>query len=66
MRTLVIILLVLTTVCASAAKKAKAPREFVTQILEPTGGKIQRPKGCFEGLPSTRCVHRELLRSRGR
>jgi hypothetical protein len=47
MRTLVIILLVLTTVCASAAKKAKAPREFVTQILEPTGGKIQRPKGWF-------------------
>jgi hypothetical protein len=47
MRTLVIILLVLTTVCASAAEKAKAAREFVTQILEPTGGKIQRPKGWF-------------------
>jgi len=56
MRTLVIILLVLTTVCASAAEKAKAPREFVTQILEPTGGKIQRPKGWFyterHSLPS--------------
>ena len=54
--TLAIIMLVLTTVCASAAEKAKAPREFVTQILEPTGGKIQRPKGWFyterHSLPS--------------
>jgi len=55
-RTLAIIVGVLTTVCASAAEKAKAPREFVTQILEPTGGKIQRPKGWFytesHSLPS--------------
>src|SRR6266567_3864564 len=46
-RTLAIIVGILTTVCASAAEKAKAPREFVTQILESTGGKIQRPKGWF-------------------
>jgi hypothetical protein len=32
---------------ASAADTAKAPREFVTQVLEPTGGKIQRPKNWF-------------------
>jgi hypothetical protein len=47
MRTLAIILFVLTTAQASAAEKAKAPQEFVTQILEPTGGEIQRPKGWF-------------------
>jgi len=41
------ILFVLTTVCASGAEKAKASREFVTQILQPTGGEIQRPKGWF-------------------
>src|SRR5436189_1956634 len=56
MRTLAIIVGILTTVCASAAEKAKAPREFVAQILEPTGGKIQRPIGWFyterHSLPS--------------
>jgi len=56
MRTLAIILFVLTTICARAAEKAKVPREFVMQILEPTGGKIQRPIGWFyterHSLPS--------------
>lgn len=31
----------------AAADPGKAPTEFVTQVLEPTGGKIQRPKSWF-------------------
>jgi hypothetical protein len=32
---------------AIAAEQAKAPREFVTQVLEPTGGKAKRQKNWF-------------------
>jgi hypothetical protein len=31
----------------AAADPGQAPTEFVTQVLEPTGGKIQRPKNWF-------------------
>ena len=31
----------------AAADSGEAPSEFVTQVLEPTGGKIPRPKGWF-------------------
>jgi hypothetical protein len=47
MRSVAVIILTLIALSAIAADSAKAPREFVTQVLEPTGGKIQRPKSWF-------------------
>ncbi len=35
------------TVAFAASAFAQAPTEFVTQVLEPTGGKIARPKDWF-------------------
>jgi hypothetical protein len=42
-----LIIVLVAAITAYAADKPTAPREFVTQILEPTGGKIQRPKTWF-------------------
>ena len=47
MKTLILITLFISATAAFGEKKPKAPREFATQILEPTGGKIRRPKGWF-------------------
>jgi hypothetical protein len=41
------ILFLTTALLAIGATKAKAPDKFVTQLLEPTGGKIDRPKDWF-------------------
>lgn len=42
-----IVLALLTCVLVSATRAETAPTEFVTQILEPTGGRIDRPKDWF-------------------
>jgi len=42
-----IFLTLLTSVLISAAHADTAASEFVTQILEPTGGRIERPKDWF-------------------
>lgn len=47
MKALAVIVVLAAAFIASAADTGKAPREFVTQVLEPTGGKIQRPKSWF-------------------
>ena len=41
------LLAAIVTIAGAASAFAQAPTEFVTQVLEPTGGKIARPKDWF-------------------
>jgi hypothetical protein len=47
MTTVAGLLCILLAQPTSAVEQAKPPREFVTQVLEPTGGKAKRPKSWF-------------------
>jgi predicted Zn-dependent protease len=47
MKTLFGLLILILAVGASAQDKVAEPTEYVTQILEPTGGKIARPRDWF-------------------
>ena len=47
MKTRVLVAFLVSFSAALGGTIPKAPRQFVTQILEPTGGKMRRPKGWF-------------------